>query len=234
MQQDELFPKNAFDLVKFNEASRQNEKDNIHQQPKKFDGFPLNIKDVLIKIERLIERGELSKAKELISSNFQEENDPLNKYCSRLISECLDPDLYEDLTSPSLPYHGSDVKPYFLMEAKVIAGVATKDEYESLLVFWHSYPKEHDHKFRVEIFKQQLKHKNLSCINVELIYLLIDEETRLEYKYFFLIFAYRHNYIDISVYRKYRVRLKNPKAQTSGDEIFFRFKADDFSELSDL
>jgi hypothetical protein len=57
MQQDELFPKNAFDLVKFNEASRQNEKDNIHQQPKKFDGFPLNIKDVLIKIERLIKRG---------------------------------------------------------------------------------------------------------------------------------------------------------------------------------
>jgi hypothetical protein len=234
MQQGELFPKNAFDLVKSNEANRQNDKTKIHQQPKKFDGFPHNIKDVLIKIERLIERGEFSQARELIGSNFQEENDPLNKYCSRLISECLDPELYEDLTSPSLPYHGSDIKPYFLKEAKVIAGVASNDEYESLLEFWHSYPKERDHKFRVEIFKLQLKQKNLSGINVELIYLLIDGEARLEYKYFFLIFAYRHNYIDVSVYRKYRVRLRNPKAQSLGDEIFSRFQSDDFLDLSGL
>lgn len=234
MQQDELFPKNAFDLVKFNEASRQNDKVNIHQQPKKFDGFPDNIKDKLIKIEGLIERGELSEARQLINLNFHDESDPLKKYCDQLISEYLNPDRYEDVTSPSIPYQGSDVKPFLLNEAKVIAGVATKGEYESLLVFWHSYPSERDHKFRVEIFKQELRFKNFYAINVELIYLLIDEESRLEFKFFYLYFAYVYSYIDISTYREYRVRLKNPRERALGKEIFRRFESNNFVDFSDL
>ena len=234
MQQDELFPKNAFDLVKFNEANRQNDKTNIHQSIPEFDGFPDNIKDALIKIESLIERGELSKAEELINLNFQDENDPLKKYCDLLISEYLNPDMYDDVTSPSTPYHGSDIKPFLLKEAKVIAGVATKGEYVSLLVFWHSYPSERDHEFRVEIFKQQLRFKNFRKINVELIYLLIDEESRLEYKFFYLYFAYMYGYMDISIYRKYRVRLKNPKERALGKKIFWLFESNNFLDLSGL
>jgi hypothetical protein len=234
MQQDELFPKNAFDLVKFNEASRQNDKANIHQQSKKFDGFSDNTKDSLIKIESLIERGELSEARQLINLNFHDEGDPLKKYCDRLISEYLTPDRYEDVTSPSIPYHGSDMKPFFLEEAKVIAGVATKDEYESLLTFWHSYPHECGHKFRAEIFKQQLRYKNFHDINVELIFLLINEESRPEYKFFYVYFAYRYSYIDSSTYREYRVRQKNPTARTLGKEIFRRFESNNFLDLSGL
>lgn len=234
MQQDELFPKNAFDLVKFSEASRQNHNVNIQQQPKKFDGFPSNIKDALIKIERLIDRGVLSEARQLISLNFHDESDPLKKYCDRLISEYLNPDGYKDVTSPSIPYHGTDVKHLFLIEAKVIAGVATKGEYEFLLDFWHSHPSERDHKFRVEIFKQQLRFKNFHNINVELIYLLIDEELRLEYKFFYLYFAYMYGYMDISTYRKYRVRLKNPKERALGKKIFWQFESRNFLDLSGL
>jgi len=234
MQQDELFPKNVFDLVKFNEVSRQNDKTKIHQSIPEFDGFLDKIKDALIEIESLIERGELSKAEELINLNFQDENDPLKKYCDLLISEYLNPDMYDDVTSPSTPYHGSDIKPFLLKEAKVIAGVATKVEYVSLLVFWHSYPSERDHKFRVEIFKQQLIFKNFRKINVELIYLLIDEESRLEFKFFYLYFAYIYRYIHISIYREYRVRLKNPRERALGKEIFRRFESNNFLDLSGL
>jgi len=234
MQQDELFPKNAFDLVKFNEANRQNDKVNISQEPEKYDGFSLYIKEALLKIEGFIEKGKLSEARDLINSNFQEENDPLNKYCNRLISEYLNPDRYENVTSPSVPYHVSDIKPYLLAEAKVISGVATTHEHNIFLEFWHSYPNERDHKFRVEIFKHQLKYKNFYGINIELISLLIAEESRPDYKYFYLFFAYRKNYIELSVYREYRFKLKNPEARTLGNEIFRRFESNNFLDLSGL
>jgi hypothetical protein len=233
MQQDELFPKNAFDLVKFNEAKLNDDKIKTYSYPLKFDGFSFKIKEALVEIENFIQMGELSKAQELLDANFQDVDDPLNKYCDRLISEYLNPDRYLDVTS-QLPYHGSDIKPYLLIEAKVNYGVATAEQYKTLLSFWHSYPSERDHKFRVAIFKQQLKYKNFYDINSELIYLLIDEELRLEYKYFYLFFAYRKNYMDLLEYREYRVRLKNPEARTLGNEIFWRLNSNDFSDLSGL
>jgi len=177
MEQAKLFPENAFDGI-FNTD-----------------------REFLVQINYLIKCGKLEKARELADDSFHDDSDPTYKYYLNLINQQIDKIEPEEREVITGPYDGTDISPYLALEKKVNSGTATNEDHQQLLTFWHSYPDEKDHNFRIQIFKQQIYYRNIRGINPELIYLLINNEERFEYKYFYILFAYHNSYMGVSSFR---------------------------------
>jgi len=235
MKQEELFSKNDFEISKL--SSRVVDSNNFNKDAHASDDFYWMSrleKNNLNSIKSLIKTGQTSEAESLIYSAFSGVSNPMGKYCQILVNEYRGKINYDDPTNPHAEYHGSDIKPYLILEAKFNAGFASEDERKQLLSFWHSYPLEKTHAFRVEIFKFIASSGNHSDINPELIFSLIEFEQRPKYKSFFVYYSWIKGYIDSFEYRSQRLKISSPDIINAGKDLYHIFEKNKFLDLSDL
>jgi hypothetical protein len=196
--QEDLFPKNAFGGI-----------------------FNNNINSEFSTIERAIENGKLDEARTILDALIKDDSDLTKKHYLSLINKKLDFVKEEEKDIHLSEFHGTDITTYLAIESKLKTGSVNANEYEELLTFWHSYPAKRP-QYRIDIYKHQISNKNLRGINPELIWLLIDKENRLEFKYFYILFLRYNDYIDAFKQRELRKYLDIHSIRL-GKEIYSRY-----------
>jgi len=114
-------------------------------------------KDLLKKINLLIEKEEFEDARVLLNIYIPDDNDPFKKNLLRQMDDVIqdsdaeDEKYIEDYNF--IIFGGTDPQPYHLLDKKLIHGLASIDEVKDLYKFWSIYPEHKTHSYCLKMFK---------------------------------------------------------------------------------
>ena len=114
-------------------------------------------KDLLKKINLLIENEEFEDAKVLLNIYIPDDNDPFKRNLLRQMDDIIqhsdveDEKFIEDYNF--FMFGGTDPQPYHLLDKKLLHGLTSIDEIKDLYDFWSAYPKHRTYSYCLKMFK---------------------------------------------------------------------------------
>ncbi len=122
--------------------------------------------DLLKKIEYLIENEEFEDARSLLNILIPDGNDPfkknLLKKMDEIIQDSREDEPIRDNHNDFASFDGTDPRPYYDLDKKLLYGIASDAEIKTLYIFWSAYPNHKTEAYCIRMFKW-LVENNCSC-----------------------------------------------------------------------
>lgn len=122
--------------------------------------------DLLKKIEYLIENEEFEDARSVLNILIPDGNDPfkknLLKKMDEIIQDSREDEPIRDNRNDFAAFDGTDPRPYYDLDKKLLYGIASDAEIKNLYTFWSAYPNHKTEAYCIRMFKW-LVENNCPC-----------------------------------------------------------------------